>query len=182
MDHERPQRIDHDVAFHYFDGRNSALSAEMITIKSARTSDEIEECFRIRADVFIVEQGVPVDLERDEYDDSALHFLAQSDGRSIGTARAVLKDGGSLAKIGRVAICQFKRGLGVGELLMSAVEGSPELKHVDCFILEAQTHALGFYARLGYEAYGDEFLDAGIPHRRMKKSRNSRSVSRPPSR
>jgi predicted GNAT family N-acyltransferase len=82
-----------------------------------------------------------------------------------------------LAKIGRVAVCQSKRGLGVGKLLISAIEGAPDLEHVDSFILEAQTHALQFYARLGYEAYGDEFLDAGIPHRRMRKSRNSRSVS-----
>src|ERR1700730_14257370 len=100
MDDSRPQRIDHDAAFHYFSGRNSALSADVITIQTARTPDDIEECFRIRAAVFIVEQGVPVDIERDEYDESALHFLAQADGQPIGTARVVLTGNGSLAKIG----------------------------------------------------------------------------------
>jgi predicted GNAT family N-acyltransferase len=75
-----------------------------ITIKSANTKSEIEECFRLREEVFIIEQSVPVDLERDEHDASALHFLALVDAKPVGTARVVLKDNGTVAKIGRVAV------------------------------------------------------------------------------
>jgi predicted GNAT family N-acyltransferase len=152
----------------------------MVTVEAARTPDDIEECFRIRAEVFIIEQGVPIDMERDEYDGSALHFLARSDGQPIGTARVVLKDSGSSAKIGRVAVRQSARGSGIGRLLISAIEATPDLRHVDSFVLEAQTHAVQFYTHLGYQPYGDEFLDAGIPHRRMRK-KNGTSVSYPPS-
>ena len=143
----------------------------MITIRAAKTTQDIDECFRIRDEVFIVEQRVPIDMERDEHDSEALHFIALTDGQPVGTARVVLRDNGTSAKIGRVAVYQSNRGSGIGRLLMAAVEGSPDLEHVQNFLLDAQTHALRFYARLGYEAYGDEFMDAGIPHRHMKKEK-----------
>ena len=144
----------------------------MITIRAATTTRDLEECFRIRDEVFIVEQSVPVDLERDEHDGNAFHFIALVDGKSVGTARAVVRDNGTSAKIGRVAVCRLNRGFGIGKLLIAAIEGTPDLRHVHNFLLDAQTHAQHFYARLGYEAYGDEFMDAGIPHRHMKKRRN----------
>ena len=147
----------------------------MITIRPANTAQDIEACFRIREEVFIVEQSVPVELERDEHDGNALHFIALADGQSVGTARAVMKDGGSSAKIGRAAVCRSHRGFGIGKLLMAAIEASPDLGGVHHFLLDAQTHALHFYAHLGYQAYGEEFMDAGIPHRHMKKG-NRHSV------
>jgi predicted GNAT family N-acyltransferase len=148
----------------------------MITIRAANTRQDKEECFRIREEVFVVEQNVPVDLERDEHDSKALHFIALADGQFVGTARVVLRDNGTSAKIGRVAVCRSNRGLGIGKLLIAAIEGDPDLRHVHSFLLDAQTHALQFYAHLGYEAYGQEFMDAGIPHRHMKK-RNRHSVA-----
>jgi predicted GNAT family N-acyltransferase len=148
----------------------------MIAIRAANTTQDIEECFRIREEVFIVEQSVPVDLERDEHDSKALHFIARADGQSVGTARVVLRDNCTSAKIGRVALCRSNRGFGIGKLLIAAIEATPDLKHVHNFLLDAQTHALQFYARLGYEAYGEEFMDAGIAHRHMRK-RNRHSVA-----
>jgi predicted GNAT family N-acyltransferase len=135
----------------------------------------MEQCFRIREEVFIDEQHVPVDLERDEDDSQALHFIALADDRSVGTARVVFRDDGTSAKIGRVAVCRSNRGFGIGKLLIAAIEAAPDLRRVDNFLLDAQTHALQFYEGLGYEAYGEEFMDAGIPHRHMKK-RNRHAV------
>jgi predicted GNAT family N-acyltransferase len=148
----------------------------MITIRAARTARDIEECFRIREEVFIAEQRVPLDMERDEHDSEALHFIALDGGLAVGTARVVFRDNGRSAKIGRVAVCRPCRGLGIGKWLIAAIEGTPDLARVHNFLLDAQTHALQFYARLGYEAYGEEFMDAGIPHRHMKK-RNRHSVA-----
>jgi predicted GNAT family N-acyltransferase len=149
----------------------------MLTIRTAKTTQDIEACFRIREEVFIIEQGVPVELERDEHDGAALHFIAWADGQSVGTARAVIKDGGRSAKIGRVAVRRSNRGSGIGKSLISAIEAAANLGHVDNFLLDAQTHALQFYQRLGYQPYGEEFMDAGIPHRHMKKpNRRSRRL------
>jgi predicted GNAT family N-acyltransferase len=154
----------------------SRTEVGMITIRVANTPLDIEACFRIREEVFVAEQRVPTDMERDEHDCEALHFIALADGQSIGTARVVLRDNGASAKIGRVAVYRSHRGSGIGKLLISAIEATPDLRHVHNFLLDAQTHALQFYARLGYEAYGEEFLDAGISHRHMKK-RNRHCVA-----
>jgi predicted GNAT family N-acyltransferase len=147
----------------------------MLTFRAAKTTQDIEACFRIREEVFVIEQRVPLDLERDEHDGAALHFMALADGQPVGTARAVLKDNGTSAKIGRVAVRRSNRGFGIGKLLISAIEEAADLAHVRNFLLDAQTHALQFYERLGYVAYEEEFMDAGIPHRHMKKS-NRRSL------
>jgi predicted GNAT family N-acyltransferase len=154
---------------------SSAQGAALITIRAAKTTRDMEQCFRIREEVFIDEQQVPVDLERDEDDSQALHFIALADDRSVGTARVVFRDDGTSAKIGRVAVCRSNRGFGIGKLLIAAIEAAPDLRRVDNFLLDAQTHALQFYEGLGYEAYGEEFMDAGIPHRHMKK-RNRHAV------
>jgi predicted GNAT family N-acyltransferase len=137
----------------------------------ATSTQELENCFKIRSQVFVDEQNVPKDMERDEYDSIAFHFLSFIGSIPIGTARVVLLEDGDTAKIGRVAILQSHRSLGLGIQLMSAIEIAPELSHCRRFTLQAQTHALKFYKQLGYVEEGPEFLDAGIPHREMTKSR-----------
>jgi predicted GNAT family N-acyltransferase len=107
------------------------MKEKHITIKTANTKSEIEECFRLREEVFIIEQSVPVDMERDEHDATALHFLALVDAKSVGTARVVLKDNGTVAKIGRVAVCRSKRGMGIGKRLIAAIEETLALEGVD---------------------------------------------------
>lgn len=138
-------------------------------VRIANTHEDIEACFQIRDEVFVIEQNVPVTRERDEHDSTAIHFLILDDGKPVGTARVVLTDKAATAKIGRVAIIASKRGNGIGKILMKAIEENLRLRHVARFALDAQTHALQFYERLGYDAYGDEFMDAGIPHRHMTK-------------
>jgi predicted GNAT family N-acyltransferase len=140
-------------------------------VQIAEDESDVETCFRLRREVFVVEQSVPLEMERDEYDSDAIHFLATRSGKSVAVARVVLKDQGTTAKIGRVAVLGSERGSGVGKLLMQAIETNPRLAKVQNFILDAQTYALRFYENLGYQACGDEFLDAGIPHRHMSKRR-----------
>lgn len=132
------------------------------------TDPAFEDCFRIRLEVFVTEQNVPLEEERDEYDVNALHFLARMDGAAIGTARVVLKDGGAVAKIGRVAVLKSARGRGVGAKLIRHIEAAIGAAQ---FLLDAQSHALLFYEGLGYAIYGEAFMEAGIPHRHMQKSR-----------
>lgn len=118
----------------------------------------------LRREVFVGEQRVPEALEWDGLDATATHFLAEdASGRPIGVARL-----GAGGRFGRLAVTAPWRGRGVGTALLRAglaharAEGLPEL------FLDAQTHALGFYRRLGLREEGEEFLDAGLPHRRMR--------------
>lgn len=134
------------------------------------TDPDFCACFQIRVEVFVQEQNVPLEEERDEFDETALHFLARHEQKPAGTARVLLKPGG-IAKITRVAVKKSARGLGIGAALMRHIEANVAAE--EKFILDAQTQALPFYQSLGYEAAGEEFMEAGIPHFRMSKNAKS---------
>lgn len=118
----------------------------------------------VREQVFIQEQGVPRELEHDSFDRTALHLLAQADGDTpIGTGR-LLEDG----HIGRMAVVRTWRRQGVGsEILRRLVALAAERGQYRPF-LHAQCDAIPFYERLGFQAEGSVFLDAGIEHRLMR--------------
>jgi predicted GNAT family N-acyltransferase len=134
-------------------------------IRIAPTRD-IATCRALRRAVFIEEQGVAEADEIDDQDDAAIHLLATDDGRPVGSARLLVM--GDTVKVGRVCVLAPARGTGLGAALMRAAvdqaRAMPGITHVK---LGAQTHALGFYERLGFRPYGDIFDDAGIPHRMM---------------
>ncbi|WP_329624008.1 GNAT family N-acetyltransferase [Streptomyces sp. NBC_01255] len=147
-------------------------------VREAAGADDREACFTVRREVFVEEQGVPQELEYDTYDTTAVHVLAvRADGLPLGTGRllhgadALGKTGGdaSVGSLGRLAVAKAARGLGVGAALVRGIEDAARERGLAAVDLHAQTHALGFYERLGYEAYGPEFPDAGIPHRAMRK-------------
>ncbi|MDJ0805991.1 MAG: GNAT family N-acetyltransferase [Gammaproteobacteria bacterium] len=119
----------------------------------------------VRMRVFIEEQQVPKELEWDGEDHQALQFLAlDAEQRPIGTAR-LLPSG----QVGRMAVLKAWRNRGVGSalllrLLAEAAQGNyPEL------FLHAQLTALPFYQRHGFQADGEVFYEANIPHQRMTR-------------
>jgi predicted GNAT family N-acyltransferase len=125
-------------------------------------------CLALRRTVFIEEQRVPEDREMDGLDDNALHLLATQDGQPIGSARILLDR--ETGKIGRVCVLPQARGTGLGAALIRAaldvLRVQPGITRAK---LGAQTHALGFYEKLGFTAYGPVYDDAGIPHRDMTR-------------
>ncbi|MFY1712712.1 GNAT family N-acetyltransferase [Tritonibacter mobilis] len=131
-------------------------------------TQDLEACLKLRFEVFVDEQGVPVEEERDALDDSATHLLALQDGTPVGTARIVFQD--DTAKIGRVCVVKTARGTGLGAKLIEAcVNVARNQARITRAKLGAQTHAIGFYEKLGFEVYGPVYLDAGIDHRDMVK-------------
>ena len=118
----------------------------------------------IRKTVFVDEQRVPEALEWDGLDDACIQVLATAaGGEAIGTGR-LLPDG----HIGRMAVLEPWRGKGVGAaLLRELIAAAREQGHARAE-LSAQTHAIGFYRRFGFEVTGGEYLEAGIPHRAMR--------------
>ncbi|OLT29121.1 GNAT family N-acetyltransferase [Nocardiopsis sp. CNR-923] len=124
--------------------------------------------FVIRGAVFVSEQQVPIEEEWDERDVTADHLLALVDDVPVGTVRLV-DQGGGVGVLGRLAVLPKGRGAGTGVALVRAVEDRARERGLTTVELHAQTHALGFYERLGYTAHGEEFLDAGIPHLHMAR-------------
>ncbi len=120
--------------------------------------------FPIREDVFIREQGVPLEIEQDAWDARSLHIVARLAGKPVGTGR-LLPDG----HIGRLAVLQSARGFGVGKAMMEALIGEARKAGMAHVALNAQTHAAPFYAALGFAREGEEFIEAGIAHVAMSR-------------
>ena len=135
-----------------------------IEIADWSREDQRSALLDLRGTVFIQEQGVPEQRERDGLDGDCWHVLARDDaGRPIGCGRLT-----PAHKIGRMAVLQEWRGRGVGVALLrelvarARAQGWPEVA------LDAQVSAIGFYEREDFVAYGEEFEDAGLPHRAMR--------------
>ena len=125
------------------------------------------DCYAIRYVVFVEGQNVPVELERDDLDATAIHLLASDNGAPVGAARIVLK--GDTGKIGRVCVLKQARSTGLGAaLIREALEILHDTPGITRAALGAQIDALGFYEKLGFTAYGEVFDDAGIDHRMME--------------
>lgn len=131
----------------------------------------IAECREIRRVVFIEEQSVPAELEWDGLDELAEHFMAISgsgrDEQILGTAR--MRVVGNSAKAERVAVLASARRLGLGRLLMQAIEARARERSLAKIQLNAQVPVVRFYEKLGYQTQGEVFLEAGIEHLAMTK-------------
>lgn len=120
----------------------------------------------VRQQVFVIEQGVPAELERDALDPACHHVLAHdADGQPIGTGR-LLPDG----RIGRMAVLPGWRGKGVGEAMLDALVKAATAGGLHEVHLHAQLAARDFYARLGFLPEGAVFEEAGIAHQQMRRT------------
>ena len=140
------------------------MNASDFRIELADYTEHLADLRAVREPVFILEQGCPIELEWDELDPQSVHALARdAAGAPIGTARLT-----PLPTIGRMAVLAPWRGRGVGAaLLQYLIDHARKLGHAS-LELHAQTHAIGFYERFGFIAFGPEYDEAGIPHRSMR--------------
>lgn len=133
------------------------------TVRIATWRDDALTLRAIREAVFILEQQVPVELEWDGLDTDCLHVLATDlAGNPVGTARLL-----PAGHIGRMAVLREWRGRGVGSALLRLLLEETKKRQLRQAVLNAQTYAAGFYAKFGFKAVGEEFMDAGIPHVKM---------------
>lgn len=117
----------------------------------------------IREAVFMREQGVTAELEWDGLDETCHHALAlSSNGDAIGCGR-ITPDG----HIGRMAVLPEWRGKKVGSAVLEALLDYARSQHHTQVEISGQVQALPFYQHFGFDAQGEVFMDAGIPHRKM---------------
>jgi len=136
------------------------------TVRLVDWTDAGEGLRAVRRAVFIDEQAIPEDLEWDAFDAVYRHAIAEdATGTAIGCGR-LLPDG----HIGRMAVLREWRGRGVGAALLVHLIDLARSRGLARAVLEAQTSAMPFYARHGFVASGDEYLEAGIPHRTMTRT------------
>ncbi|WP_284075907.1 GNAT family N-acetyltransferase [Herbaspirillum aquaticum] len=118
----------------------------------------------IRFEVFVDEQKVPADIELDDMDPHCVHAVAYDEaGQPLATGR-LLPDG----HIGRMAVRKAGRGQGVGGAVLQVLIAAARARGDAEVILNAQSHAEGFYQRYGFAREGEPFMEAGIPHITMR--------------
>ena len=149
-----------------------------IYIETVKTQEDLDAILDLRSAVFIDEQLVPEEEEIDDLDtlesivdDKVIHLIAKENNKIIATARMFVEDksiisssGETHLHVGRVAVRYDARKTGVGRLLMNKCHQVAVQRGYSMLTLSAQVQALGFYERLGYQARGKIYLDAGIEH------------------
>ncbi|AOV08434.1 GNAT family N-acetyltransferase [Sporosarcina ureilytica] len=140
----------------------------MYNVTIVSSQQELEDAFFVRRKVFVEEQGVPLSLELDEFDDTASHFVVYKGDSPIGAGR-IRETSARIGKVERVCVLPKYRGLHLGKLIMQALENHGSQQGYEKIVLNAQSYAIPFYENIGYTITSPEFMDADIPHRAMEK-------------
>lgn len=139
-----------------------------VTTRTAHWPEDEAAIHRVREAVFVIEQGIDPALEWDGQDALCTHVLAEiveAEKRdAVGTGRLMPS-----GKIGRMAVLENHRDQGIGGQILAALVEAARAQGLTEVYLHAQSHALAFYERNGFVAHGDEFQEAGIPHKKMSQ-------------
>ncbi|KAI5475066.1 acetyltransferase GNAT family [Pseudohyphozyma bogoriensis] len=138
--------------------------------------EQVEQCRKIRVEVFVTEQGYDLGDEIDDKEEGSDHLLLLYNGIPTGTIRYYPP----MSKLGRLAVLRSARGIGAGKVLVEALEEhlksrtgksaafTEGKKEVD-IVANAQKYVEVFYNRLGYVTEGPDFLEEGQPHVKVVK-------------
>lgn len=137
-------------------------------IKAVGSEQEMEGAYALRHQVFVDEQGVDPDLERDSLDHQAVHAVAMKSNMVVGTGRLIM-DSPTSGVIGRMAVQAPLRRQGLGSRVLSFLEDEARSRGLRQITLHAQQYVGQFYTRHGYREEGTPFMEAGIQHIRMVK-------------
>lgn len=132
------------------------------------TAADLPALYALRHAVFVDEQCVPVEEERDAADDTADHVVAVLDGAVVATGRLVTQDG--VGVVGRMAVLPEARRRGVGAAVLGLLERRARERRLPAVELHAQVHAADFYRRAGYLPVGEPYDEVGIAHQTMRKA------------
>jgi YbgC/YbaW family acyl-CoA thioester hydrolase len=142
----------------------------MLEIKTGGWASLGADAGKVRTAVFVHEQGIPIEMEWDEADNTALHAVAYNGlGQGIATGR-LLQHAEGVGKIGRMAVHRTLRGSRIGRDILHALMDAARERGDREVVLYAQRSAEGFYRRLGFTPRGEPFEEVGIPHIQMVKA------------
>lgn len=86
----------------------------------AKTEKQLNDAFFVRKEVFVKEQHVPEEEEIDQFEDTSEHIVIYDGGQPVGAGRWRIKDGHG--KLERICVMKSHRSLGVGAVIMQALE------------------------------------------------------------
>ena len=143
-----------------------------ISTRPATTKEDLYAALEVRRSVFIEEQRIEENIERDDMDSCATHVIAESSGQVLGTGRIVNEEVGSIitARLGRMAVLKPFRRKGIATLILRALEAEAMRQGFKRVVLHSQLHVQELYEKSGYAVEGSLFYEAGIEHVTMVKN------------
>ena len=136
-----------------------------IKIRLAKNKKELEEVFKIRKTVFIKEQKVVENIEKDKFDRVAKHFILYYKHKPVGCAR--IRFVNRNAKLERIAVLKKYRGKGFGKTITEYLIKYCKNKRSKGIYMNAQYYLKDYYKKFGFKPKGSTFMEAGIKHIKM---------------
>jgi YbgC/YbaW family acyl-CoA thioester hydrolase len=141
----------------------------VVSVKLGPWSELRTAARQVRTEVFLEEQGIPVEMEWDEADETAVHAVALNRlGMPVATGR-LLQAAPGIARIGRMAVVRVLRGANLGRDILRALMQAAARRGDHEVMLHAQRSVEGFYRSQGFTARGEPFDEAGIAHIEMTR-------------
>lgn len=141
------------------------MSVLEFNVRLAQWDKDAATIDSIRYRVFVLELGVPAEIERDGRDPECRHAIAQTQGgHAIGCGR-LLPDG----RIGRIAVVREWRRRGVGGAMLERLIDLARTDGHSRVVLNAEANATDFYMRHGFVRTGEPWLEAGLEHVAMER-------------
>lgn len=149
--------------------RRARLDEPMIVAYDQLTDEQRDAVFALRHDVFVGEQEIWSEPDRDGKDPACMHVLALMQGQVVGTCRLlpVEIDGRGAIKVGRLAVARAYRRRGIGRAMVRRVNVYLAEQGVEG-VMHAQAHLEDWYASFGWQREGGVFMEAGIEHVKMR--------------
>ena len=113
-----------------------------IQYKFIENEEELEKSRILRYKVFVEEQNIPKDLERDNVDSTSHHVIAVHGSTIVGTGRITI-DGE--AKISRLAVENSYRNHGIGRKIMQELENIAGMNNATKIHLSSNFQSVSFY-------------------------------------
>ena len=141
----------------------------MIKSMIVKNKEQFNIAYKIRLEVFVKEQKVPIEMELDEEDKKATHLILLKNDKPIGCGRIIFYSDNKNASLGRIAIIKSERKKGYGKILCERLINICREKQIEKITIHAQYDAVEFYKKLGFIKKGKTFMEAGIKHIKMEK-------------
>ena len=130
---------------------------------------ELYELLKLRTEIFVVEQEC-IYQDMDGKDNKAVHILGKQEDTLVAYTR--IFNGGDYydePSIGRVVVDKKRRGEDKGKEIMNEsinyIKKNMQEKEI---VLSAQKYLDKFYRDLGFKSEGEDYLEDGIPHQKMR--------------
>ncbi len=139
----------------------------VVQVRTGPWAELGDDAMKLRVEVFVDEQRIPLEMEQDPADAHCLHAVAYNRlGQVVATGRLLPSEAG-IARIGRMAVKRLLRGAHLGQQVLCTLVDAARARGDREVSLHAQRSAEGFYARAGFVPQGDGFEEAGLPHIEM---------------